>query len=115
MNRPEFDRRVYALVESIPSGKVATYGELAYLAGAPRCARRVGRVLHFAPPGIPCHRVVNHAGGLAPGFAEQRARLSAEGVGFTRSGNVDLKRFLARAEEPCFRKALPRGAEKESL
>ena len=98
MKDPQFDGRVYALVAKIPLGKVATYGQLALMLGAPRNARRVGRALHFAPPGIPCHRVVNHAGRLAPGFVRQREMLEAEGVGFTEAGNVDLKRFIFRVD-----------------
>ena len=93
-----FDGRVYALVARIPRGKVVTYGQLALLLRAPRNARRVGRALHFAPPGIPCHRVVAHTGRLAPGFARQRELLEAEGVEFTEAGKVDLGRFLLRTD-----------------
>ena len=71
----------------IPKGKVATYGQIACLAGSPRAARIVGGALHRNPDqsAIPCHRVVNRFGGLAPVFAfggrdEHMARLMAEGV-----------------------------------
>lgn len=94
----QFDGRVYALVAKIPRGKVVTYGQLALMLGAPRNARRVGRALHFAPPGVPCHRVVNHAGRLAPGFIRQRELLEAEGVKFTETGNVDLKRSVFKTD-----------------
>ncbi|NMM99465.1 cysteine methyltransferase [Bifidobacterium sp. DSM 109958] len=84
-----FGERVYAVVRRIPRGKVATYGQVAALAGAPRCARFVGYALHANPePGvIPCHRVVFRDGSLAPGFAfggpdRQRALLEGEGVRF---------------------------------
>ena len=84
-----FSQRVYEVVKRIPAGKVATYGQVAALAGAPRNARFVGFALHANPePGvIPCHRVVFRDGSLAPGFAfggEQRQRelLEDEGVVF---------------------------------
>lgn len=84
-----FNARVYAVVRRIPPGRVATYGQVAALAGAPRNARFVGFALHANPePGvIPCHRVVFRDGSLAPGFAfggpeRQRALLEDEGVVF---------------------------------
>lgn len=84
-----FNQRVYEIVRRIPRGKVATYGQVAELAGAPRNARFVGFALHDNPePGvIPCHRVVFRDGSLAPGFAfggpeAQRALLEGEGVRF---------------------------------
>ena len=84
-----FSRRVYDVVRRIPEGKVATYGQVAALAGAPRSARFVGFALHSNPePGvIPCHRVVFRDGSLAPGFAfggpeVQRELLENEGVVF---------------------------------
>ncbi|PST47105.1 cysteine methyltransferase [Bifidobacterium sp. UTCIF-37] len=87
---PTFSERVYRVVRRIPRGRVATYGQVAALAGSPRAARFVGFALHANPePGvIPCHRVVFRDGSLAPGFAfggpdRQRALLEAEGVVFT--------------------------------
>ncbi|WP_126029817.1 methylated-DNA--[protein]-cysteine S-methyltransferase [Bifidobacterium callimiconis] len=84
-----FSQRVYDVVRRIPRGRVATYGQVAALAGAPRSARFVGFALHSNPePGvIPCHRVVFRDGSLAPGFAfggpeRQRALLEEEGVTF---------------------------------
>lgn len=96
-----FYQRVYREVQRIPWGKVATYGQIALLAGSPRASRVVGYALHVNPsPGeaIPCHRVVNRFGGLAPAFAfggedRQRALLESEGVSFNREGLVDLARF----------------------
>ena len=92
-----FFERVYALVQEIPCGKVATYGQIARLAGAPRCARQVGYALHANPrPGvIPCHRVVNRFGFVSPAFAfggaeAQSALLRAEGVEVSGDGKVDL-------------------------
>lgn len=93
--------QIYQVVRQIPCGRVATYGMVAQLAGNPRWARVVGYALHVNPePGIiPCHRVVNRFGGLAPAFAfggenRQRELLAAEGVAFTEDGTVDLTRFL---------------------
>ena len=84
-----FNERVYDLVGQIPAGCVATYGQIAALAGQPRAARMVGYALHANPrPGvIPCHRVVFRDGSLAPGFAfggpdRQRELLEREGVAF---------------------------------
>ena len=64
---------VLSVVEEIPAGKVATYGQIARLIGRPRNARLVGRILRGAEQygSYPSHRVVNHAGRLAPGWPEQ--------------------------------------------
>ena len=92
------DRLVYeilSVVEEIPYGQVASYGQIARLIGRERNARLVGRVLSLAEfyGEYPCHRVVNHAGRLAPHFPEQEYRLRQEGVEFLESGRVDMKRF----------------------
>ena len=83
----EFERAVYETVKTIPEGKVATYGQIARLAGYPGAARAVGNALHKKPDetNVPCHRVVNASGGLARSFGfggpeEQRRRLMSEGV-----------------------------------
>lgn len=83
-----------SVVEEIPAGKVATYGQIARLIGRPRNARLVGRILRGAEQygSYPCHRVVNHAGRLAPGWPEQAALLAAEGVFLNQRGCVDLAR-----------------------
>ena len=80
------------MVEEIPAGKVATYGQIARLIGRPRNARLVGRILRGAEQygSYPCHRVVNHAGRLAPGWPEQAALLAAEGVFLNQKGCVDF-------------------------
>ncbi len=97
-----FFDRVYEYVARVPRGKVVTYGQVAAAIGAPRCARQVGWALHVNPqPGIiPCHRVVNREGRLAPAFAfggtDAQARLlEAEGVE-VRDGFVDLEKYLWR-------------------
>ncbi|MDD2954690.1 MAG: MGMT family protein [Oscillospiraceae bacterium] len=89
----EFFDRVYQAAAQIPRGRVTTYGQLAFLAGYPRRARMAGRAMAFAPQGLPCHRVVNSQGRTAPGWAEQRRLLEAEGVAFRENGCVDMKRF----------------------
>ena len=95
--------RIYDVVRRIPAGKVATYGQVALLAGNPRWARVVGYALHVNPePGvIPCHRVVNREGRLAPAFAFggpeiQKQMLIEEGVLFDEEGKVPLRQFLWR-------------------
>lgn len=99
---PDIDRRVWQVVALIPSGQVATYGDVAKQAGMPGAARRVGRALGRLPSDtrIPWHRVVNAQGriSLAEGSAgqyNQRERLEAEGVCFSASGRLDLRRLRA--------------------
>ena len=92
--------RIYAGVRRIPRGTVATYGQVAALAGNPRWARVVGYALHANPDpeGIPCYRVVTKEGRTSPAFAfggadVQRALLEADGVCFTADGRVDMERY----------------------
>ncbi len=92
--------KIYDVVLKIPKGKVATYGQVALLAGNPRWARVVGYALHNNPaPGvIPCHRVVNREGRVAEAFAfgggaSQKALLEKEGIVFEKDGSVDLKKY----------------------
>ena len=101
-----FRDKVYHMVEQIPKGKVATYGQIAFLCGKPRAARAVGNALHENPfeGCVPCHRVVNVKGELSGAFAfggenRQRELLEAEGVGFLENGAVDLKKHIWRLEE----------------
>lgn len=95
-NKLQLFERIYTVVRKIPTGKVATYGEIARAVGT-RDARKVGWALHQNPyeGEVPCHRVVNKAGQLAPNFAfdgpeEQRRRLAEEGVVVGEDGCVDL-------------------------
>lgn len=91
--------QVYYWVSRIPQGKVATYGQIALLAGA-ASPRQVGHYLHENPDAskVPCHRVVNVQGRLAPAYAfggnsVQKSRLSAEKVVF-KGEKVDLAHSL---------------------
>jgi methylated-DNA-protein-cysteine methyltransferase-like protein len=95
--------RFYAVVRKIPRGRVATYGQVAELAGLPGFARQVGWALHVLRPGtrVPWQRVVNARGScsLRPGSGaefEQRRRLEREGVEFEPGGRIDLQRFCWR-------------------
>ena len=96
-----FFQQVYEIVQKIPVGSVATYGQIARLCGNPRASRAVGYALHVNPltGKIPCHRVVNRFGGLAPAFAfggadVQRNLLTAEGVSFSDEYTVALDKHL---------------------
>lgn len=86
-------------MKKIPKGRVATYAEVAEMAGNKKMSRAVGNALHKNPDpeNIPCFRVVNSKGELAPAFAfggedEQRKRLEEDGVE-VKDGKVDLKKF----------------------
>ena len=85
---------ILSVVEEIPEGRVATYGQIARLIGREKNARLVGKVLGMAEEygEYPCHRVVNHAGRLVPGWPEQRALLEAERVVMKDDRHVDLKK-----------------------
>ena len=96
--------RVYAVVKKIPRGRVATYGQIALLAGLPRHARLVGTLLRNTPAEIkiPWHRVVNAGGKISLRLHEwksgsddlQRIRLEDEGIEFEANGSIDLRRYL---------------------
>ena len=90
---------ILSVVEEIPEGCVASYGQIARLIGRDRNSRLIGRVLSMAHcyGDYPCHRVVNHAGRLAPRFPEQRERLKAEGVTFRKNGCVDMQKHQWQA------------------
>lgn len=106
---PGFRERVLAVVRAIPRGRVATYGQVALLAGSPRAARQVGGVLYRSgsETALPWHRVVNASGGISTHKvgvgALQEALLRAEGIAVG-EGGVDLERHRwtpdARALSP---------------
>ena len=81
----EFRRKIYETVRLIPAGHVATYGQIAFLAGYPRAARAVGNALHLNPwpEKVPCFRVVNGEGLLSGAFASAAPRHRRTGCGRT--------------------------------
>lgn len=94
-----YRERVWHIVHGIPRGKVTSYGVIAKLAGLPRGARLIGRILAQLPEdsALPWHRVVNARGQISfpqgsSQYREQRERLLAEGVAF-RNEKIDLKQF----------------------
>ncbi len=96
-------QHVYALTATIPPGKVATYGQIAKCLGGFCSGRTVGFAMRCAPAerNLPCHRVVNQKGEMAPGYvfggaARQRKMLRGEGTSFRRDGTVNLEKSLHR-------------------
>lgn len=90
---------ILAVVARIPPGRVASYGQVAFIAGLPGRARLVGKILGTSLPddAIPWHRVINAQGGLSlpafsPSHREQKRRLRAEGVAFV-NDRVSLRRY----------------------
>ena len=93
--------KIYDVVRRIPKGKVATYGQIAALAGNVHWSQVVGYALHVNPDpsSIPCHRVVNRFGEVSSAFAfggqnRQIELLENEGVTFLPDGKVDMKNHL---------------------
>lgn len=106
LERDQVRARILATVDSIPAGRIATYGQVAEEAGLPRRARLVGAVLGLLPPAsrVPWHRVLNASGRISPrgdgaSGARQRRLLEREGVGFDTSGRADLAAARWRPEE----------------
>lgn len=95
-----FDQSVYEYLRGVPRGKVVTYGMIAHAIGRPRASRQVGNALHRNPTPvvIPCHRVVNRGGRLAPAFAfggtEKQAELLREEGVEVKDGYVDLAKYI---------------------
>ncbi|WP_279205381.1 MGMT family protein [Obesumbacterium proteus] len=90
-----FRQRVLMSIHAIPYGKVATYGQIARLAGSSRAARQVGGILRKLPKGssIPWYRVVNRSGNISligPDYTRQRTALQDEGITFNASSVIDL-------------------------
>jgi len=94
-----FTERVIRVIRAVPRGRVATYGQVAALAGGPTGARQVARILHSlsGPKALPWHRIINAGGRISlprgAGLEEQRKRLRSEGVTVGAAGNVDLSRW----------------------
>ena len=93
-------KRIYEVVKRIPRGKVASYGQVARLAGNPKWSRVVGYALHCNPDpdNIPCYRVVTKDGRPSKafvfgGFQEQVYLLTQDGIGFLDDGRVDMEHY----------------------
>ncbi|MGB8648826.1 MAG: MGMT family protein [Anaerolineae bacterium] len=103
-------QKVLDVVRLIPRGRVLTYGQVALLAGVPRGARQVGRILYQSggTPGVPWQRVLNRYGGLSTykvGHGElQRELLEAEGVRFQSDGTLDLGKYQWRPRPATIKK-----------
>jgi len=98
-----FSARVLSVVQRIPAGRVATYGDVAALAGRPLAARAVGNIMRGCHrPDVPCHRVIA-AGGRLGGYGGnellKRALLAAEGVTISRSRIRELERVRWRSRQ----------------
>ena len=95
-----FHQRVIEIISHIPRGSVATYGQVAALAGNPRAARQVVRTLHSASDKerLPWHRVINSKGQISlkpgQGYEMQKALLEKEGITFDYRDTINLKRHL---------------------
>ena len=95
-----FHQRVIEIIKKIPKGKVASYGQIAAMAGSPRAARQVVRALHTSSrkEKLPWHRVVNSKGQISLkkgfGYEEQKELLESEGVTFTLNGSIDFDYYL---------------------
>lgn len=101
LDKADFYEAVYKIVARIPAGKVMTYGQIGFMLGSSYYARRVGYAMKNSPKSLnlPCHRVVNSKGELAPshvfgGRGRQREILNKEGVIFLENGNIDLRKSL---------------------
>jgi len=96
----DFHRRTVDVIKKIPRGRVATYGQIAAMAGNPRAARQVVRTLHTSSDKerLPWHRVINSQGriSLPPGrgYELQKSLLEKEGVKFGLGDRIDLKRYI---------------------
>lgn len=91
----EFAFLVLSIVNEIPKGRVASYGQIAKLAGYPKNARKVGKVLSNASlyGEFPCHRVVHSDGTLVAGWSQQQSLLEQEGIVFNKSNRVSMRTY----------------------
>lgn len=114
-----FKEKVFDAVARIPKGRVATYGQVAFMAGSPGASRAVGNAIHTNtdPVAVPCHRVVCADGSLGSNYGlggpeMQRIRLESEGIAFeTESMRVNLDRYGISIEEHPLQPFLPPNAE----
>ena len=96
----KFTENVIHIIRHIPEGKVLTYGTIAALAGSPRGARQVTRILHSSSRkhNLPWHRVINSSGKISlkhpAAYHEQKVLLESEGIVFSKDDQIDLKKYL---------------------
>jgi methylated-DNA-protein-cysteine methyltransferase-like protein len=100
-DRPASHARILAVVRRIPRGRVATYGQVAALAGLPRQPRLAGYALRHADDMVPWHRVVNAQGTISPraqsdSVRRQQLMLQAEGIRFDGNGRLSLRKYQWR-------------------
>lgn len=101
-----FTQRVIRIIQRIPAGKVMTYGQIARIAGSPRAARQVVRILHSMSEKhrLPWHRVINSKGqiGLTDDefFHEQKLSLEMEGIEFGLGNRIDLQHYQFHPDVP---------------
>ena len=114
-----FHLRVIRVIKKIPRGKVATYGQIAALAGNPRAARQVVRTLHSSSEKnkLPWHRVINGKGAISlphgNGYELQMALLESEGVAFGMGERVNFDRYLWKGPLPAVKKGKARPSGKD--
>jgi len=95
----DFTKSVIEIIKNIPKGKVTSYGQIALMAGNPRGARQVSRILHSMTRkhNLPWHRVINSKGMISlpigGGYEEQCIMLEDEGVTFDEKGRVNMNKF----------------------
>ena len=94
----DFSKCVIDIILKIPAGKIATYGQIASIAGNSKAARQISRILHSSSNkyGLPWHRVINSQGGISmrigDGFEMQKAMLESEGIQ-VKNGKVNLNKY----------------------
>lgn len=90
-----FTKRVIQIIQTIPAGRVMTYGQVAAAAGNPRSARQVVRILHTMSQkhALPWHRIINAKGEISFTENHQRDHLEAEGIEFGLTGKIDLTHY----------------------
>ncbi len=99
-------RQILDVLSAIPKGKVTSYGRVAAMAGNPRGARQVSRILHSMSRqyGLPWHRVVNARGRISlprgDGFELQKALLEDDGIAVSGQGYIDLSQYLWEPKRP---------------
>jgi len=99
-----FHQKVVKIIKKIPQGKVATYGQIAAMAGSPRAARQVVRTLHTSSgkEKLPWHRVINSRGKISlkpnSGYEIQKAMLEDEGIKFSPDDVIELKCYFWKPE-----------------